>query len=140
MKSKSLKPLAFTFFTSGIWDIIAGILYMFMIGTGREIDNPDIHPFYAIFLGSFFFCFAYLQILSSLNIRRYAFNVGCLLFGRLFYTLILYYYMFSVKDFPSTYGFTGLIDGIFTLLYVIFAVRGGLGFRELFLPNTITNE
>jgi len=139
MKSKSLKPLAFTFFTSGIWDIIAGLMYMFMIGTGRKIDNPEIHPFYAFFLGSFFFCFAYLQILSSFNIRRYAFNVGCLMFGRLFYIFILYCYMFFAKGFPSTYGFTGLIDGMFTILYVVFAFRGGLGYRELFLPNTTTN-
>jgi hypothetical protein len=75
-----------------------------------------------------------------MNIRRYAFNVGCLFFGRLFYVFILYYYMFFVKDFPSIFGFTGLIDGIFTILYVVFAVRGGLGYRELFLPNTTTNE
>ncbi len=78
MKSKSLKPLAITFALGGAWDTIAGFLYIFAIGTGRAIDNPPMHPFYAVFLGSFFICFAYLQFLSSLNIKRYAFNVGCL--------------------------------------------------------------
>ena len=32
MKSKSLKPLAISFFASGIWDTIAAIQYLFVIG------------------------------------------------------------------------------------------------------------
>lgn len=135
MKDRALKPLAITFAIGGIWDTIAGFLYIFVIGTGRVIDNPTMDPFYAIFLGSFFLCFAYLQILSSFNIRRYAFNVGCLIFGRLFYVVVLYYFMLSVKCFPTTFWFTGVIDGVLTILYLVFAFRGGLNFRFLFLPK-----
>ena len=83
MKANTLKPLAVTFFASGVWDTIAGILYFFIIGTGRKISEPPVDPFYSVFLGSFFICFAYLQFLSAFNIRRYAFNVGCLIIGRL---------------------------------------------------------
>lgn len=54
MKEKYLKLLAVTFFASGVWDTVAGFLYIFCIGTGRSIDNPPMDPFYAIFLGSFF--------------------------------------------------------------------------------------
>jgi hypothetical protein len=135
MKPKSLKPLAITFAFGGIWDTIAGFLYIFTIGTGRTIDNPPMDPFYAIFLGSFFICFAYLQILSSFNIRRYAFNVGCLIFGRLFYVIVLYYFMFFVKGFPNTFWFTGVIDGVLTISYIVFAVNRGLALRQLFLPS-----
>lgn len=135
MKNDSLNPLAITFALGGIWDTIAGFLYIFVIGTGRAIDNPPIDPFYAIFLGSFFLCFAYLQILSSFNIRRYAFNVGCLIFGRLFYLVVLYYFMFFVKGFPDTFWFTGVIDGLLAVLYILFAIRGGLSLHEIFLPN-----
>lgn len=131
----ALIPLAITFAIGGIWDTIAGFLYIFVIGIGRIIDNPTIDPFYAIFLGSFFLCFAYLQILSSFNIRRYAFNVGCLIFGRLFYVIVLSAFMLFVKDFPTTFWFTGVIDGLLTILYIVFALKGGLGVRELFLPN-----
>jgi hypothetical protein len=67
MKNKSLKPLAFTFYASGIWDTIAAILYFFVIGTGRIIDNPPIDPFFAVFLGSFFLCFAWLFPRSILD-------------------------------------------------------------------------
>jgi hypothetical protein len=137
---KSLTPLAATFFFSGIWDLIAGILYLFIIGTGRAIDNPPMDSFYAIFLGSFFICFAYLQFLSAFNIKRYAFNVGCLIIGRLFYVVLLNVYMGFVKDFPSTFWFTGIIDGAFTVLYVVFALHGGLGIRDLFLPRNQTTE
>jgi hypothetical protein len=137
MKNKSLKPLAVTFFLSGIWDTVAAVLYFFVIGTGRAIDNPAIDPFFAVFLGSFFICFAYLQFLSSFNIKQYAFNVGCLIIGRSFYVIQLYVYMVFVANFPSTFWFTGIIDGLFTILYVIFAFRGGLGMRELFLPQKI---
>jgi hypothetical protein len=135
MKPKSLKPLALTFFASGIWDTIAAILYFFVIGSGRIIDNPTIDPFFAVFLGSFFICFAYLQFLSAFNIKRYAFNVGCLIIGRSFYVIQLYAYMSFVIDFPSTFWFTGIIDGLFTILYVIFALRGGLSMRDIFFPK-----
>jgi hypothetical protein len=134
MKQKPLKPLAITFFASGIWDTIAAIQYLFVIGIGRKIDNPVIDPFYAIFLGSFFICFAYLQFLSAFNIKRYVFNVGCLIIGRAFYVIQLYVFMGFVEGFPSTFWFTGIIDGAFLLLYLIFAFRGGITFRNLFLP------
>jgi hypothetical protein len=136
MKTKSLKPLVITFAIGGIWDTVAGFLYIFVIGTGRSIDNPPMDPFYAIFLGSFFLCFAYLQILSSFNIRRYAFNVGCLIFGRLFYVIVLFYFMLFVNGFPTTFWFTRVIDGVLTILYIVFALKGGLGLRDIFLPNT----
>ena len=136
MNTKSLKPLALTFALSGVWDTIAGILYIFFIGTGRTIDNPPMDSFFAIFLGSFFLCFAYIQFLSAFNIRRYAFNVGCLILGRLFYVVQLYTFMGFVKEFPSTFWFTGIIDSLFIILYIFFAVRGGLSARDLFLLKT----
>ncbi len=135
MNKKSLRPLAITFVFSGIWDTIAGIMYLFFIGTGRKIDEPPIDPFFSIFLGSFFLCFAYLQFFSSFDIKRYAFNVGCLIFGRTFYVIQLYSYMGFMKDFPRTFWFTGIIDTLFVLLYFVFAFQGGLGFRDLFLPK-----
>jgi len=140
MKTKSLKPLTLTFVASGIWDTVAAVLYFFVIGSGRIIDNPPIDSFFAVFLGSFFLCFAYLQFLSAFNIKRYAFNVGCLIIGRSFYVIQLYAYMLFVSDFPSTFWFTGIIDGLFTILYLVFAFQGGLGTRELFLPKLMVEE
>ena len=134
MNSAQLRPLAITFFLSGFWDTIAGILYIFFIGSGRLIDNPPMDSFFSIFLGSFFICFAYLQFLSARNIKRYAFNVGCLIIGRTFYVVLLYAHMICAQDFPSTFWFTGIIDGGFTILYFVFALKGGLGMRDLFLP------
>jgi hypothetical protein len=131
-----LKPLAIIFMMSGVWDSIAGGLYLFVIGSGRLIDNPPTDPFYSVFLGSFFICFAYIQFMSAQNIRRYAFNVGCLIIGRTFYVVQLYAYMMFVPDFPSTFWFTGIIDGAFTILYLILARRGGLSLRDIFLPVT----
>ncbi len=140
MNNKSLKPLATTFFISGIWDVIAGIMYLFFIGIGRKIDNPHIDPFFSIFLGSFFLCFAYLQFFSALNIKRYAFNVGCLILGRVFYVILLFSYMVFDDSFPSTFWFTGIIDSLFILLYLIFTYRGGLSLRNLFLPKIESNK
>jgi hypothetical protein len=135
MNSKRLKPLAITFFAGGVWDTVAAFLYFFVIGTGRAIDNPAIDPFYAVFLGSFFICFAYMQFLSSFNIKKYAFNVGCLIIGRSFYIIQLYIYMGFDSDFPSTFWFTGIIDGVFIFLYLVFALLGALSVRELFVPQ-----
>ena len=136
METKKLKPLAVTFAIGGIWDTIAGLLYIFIIGSGRVIDNPPIDPFYSIFLGSFFLCFAYLQILSSFNIQRFLFNVGCLILGRLFYIIVLYYFIFFVRDFPSTFWFTGLIDMVLLTFNIVFALKAGVGLRDLFLPGS----
>ncbi|MCF8381328.1 MAG: hypothetical protein K9H49_17275 [Bacteroidales bacterium] len=47
--------------------------------------------------------------------------------------------MIFVKDFPSTFWFTGIIDGLFTILYVFFAFKGGLRMKELFIPAKSTN-
>jgi hypothetical protein len=99
------------------------------------IDNPPMDSFFAIFLGSFFLCFAYIQFLSAVNIKRYAFNVGCLIFGRAFYVIQLYTFMRFVKDFPSAFWFTGIIDSVFIILYIVFAARGGLGAGDLFLTK-----
>jgi len=140
MKDRSLKQLAIVFAAGGVWDTIAAVLYFFVIGTGRGIDNPAIDPFYSVFLGSFFLCFAYLQFLSAFNIRRYAFNIGCLIIGRAFYIVQLYTYIGFVKDFPSTFWFTGIIDGVFTVLYLVLAHRSGLGLRDLFLPKIEREE
>jgi hypothetical protein len=136
METNPVKYLAFTFFVSGIWDTIAGIMYMFFIGNGRKINNPAVHPFYTIFLGSFFLCFAYLQFLSAFNIKRYILNVGCLIIGRVFYVVQLYYFIGFAEGFPTTFWLTGIIDGAFVILYVIFAFRSGFGLRDLFLPKT----
>ena len=67
---------------------------------------------------------------------RYAFNVGCLIIGRAFYVIQLSLFMRSAKAFPSTFWFTGIIDdGLFTILYLVLAIRGGLQINNLFLPQ-----
>ena len=136
-KEKELLPLAITFVLSGIWDFIAGLMYIFQIGNGRTIDQPPVHPFYAIFTGSFFFCFAYIQILSAFNIRRYLFNVGCLIIGRVFYVAVLYGYMAFDSGFPATFWFTGIIDALFVAFHLVFAVKARIKPAELFLSSAI---
>ncbi len=133
-KSKALKALAITFFSSGIWDTVAGILFIFVIGRST-VPELSIHPYYAIVLGSFFLCFAYLQFLSSFNIKRYLFNVGCLIFGRIFYVVVLLAFMTFVSHFPSAFWFTGIIDSVFVILYIVFTLMSDeVRFRDLFMP------
>ena len=132
--SKSLKALAITFFLSGVWDIIGGINYAFMIGT--VYPDPPIHRFYAIFLASFFLCFAYLQILSSFNMKRYLFIVGAIIIGRIFYVLLLYVYIWGVADFPYTFWWTGVIDLSWLILYVVItSTSADIRLKDLFLPK-----
>lgn len=131
---KAIKALAVTFALSGVWDTIAGILYLFVIGTGRSISDPPTDPFYAVFLASFFFCFAYLQFMSALDILKYLFVVGSLIIGRFLYVVILYYFIFCVDDFPGTFFFTGIVDGLFLVLYLVFSYKAGIKLKDLFLP------
>ena len=134
VNSKSLKVLAAIFFLGGIWDTIGGVIYAFMIGT--VFTEPPVHRFYAIFTASFFFCFAYLQILSAFNLRRYLFVVGCVLIGRIFYVVLLYAYIFGVAGFPATFWWTGLVDLAWSILYLVIPlISNDIRLRDLFLPK-----
>jgi len=132
--SKSLRALAITFFLSGIWDTIGGLIYAFMIGT--VFTDPPVHRFYAIFTASFFFCFAYLQILSAFNIRRYLLNIGCVIIGRIFYIILLFSYIFGFEGFPNTFWWTGVVDLIWSILYIVITLRSDeIHLKDLFLPH-----
>ena len=133
-KLKSIKPLSIAFFLSGIWDIIAGLVYLLMIGT--VFTEPPIHRFYALFIASFLFCFAYLQILSSFNIRRYLLNIGCVTLGRIFYVVLLFAYIFGLPGFPSTFWWTGIVDLLWSILYIGLALMSDeIRLKDLFLPH-----
>jgi hypothetical protein len=105
-----------------------------MIGT--VFTEPPVHRFYAIFLASFFFCFAYLQILSAFNIRRYLFIIGSVIIGRIFYVVLLYAYIFGVAGFPRDFWFTGIVDLTWSILYILIALLSDeIRLRDLFLPK-----
>jgi hypothetical protein len=137
MSERSLRPLAVAFRIGGVWDALIGFACIFVIGTGRLIDQPPhLDPFYAVFLGSFFLCFAYLQILSAVNIRRYAFNVGCIIFGRMFYVIQLIAFTALGESLPSPFWLGAIIDTAIVVAYVSLAIRGGLRIHDLFLPQS----
>ena len=101
-----------------------------MIGT--IYTEPPIHRFYSIFLASFFFCFAYLQILSAFNMQRYLFIVGCIFIGRIFYVVLLYVYIFGVAGFPNTFWLTGIVDLFWSILYLtITLISDDIRIRDL---------
>jgi hypothetical protein len=132
--SKSLRVLTIIFFLSGIWDLIAGFVYAFLIGT--VFTDPPVHRFYALFLASFFFCFAYLQILSSFNMQHYLFIIGAVLIGRILYIALLYAYIFGVPGFPSTFWWTGIVDSSWSILYIMITLLSDdIHLKDLFLPK-----
>jgi len=133
-KSKSLRALAIVFLVSGIWDAIGGLIYSFMVGT--VFTEPPVQRFYAIFIASFLFCFAYLQILSAFNIRRYLLNIGCVIIGRIFYVILLYAYVFGVVGFPGTFWWTGIVDLSWSVLYIMLTLMSNeIRLKDLFVPR-----
>lgn len=135
VKLKPLKVLAVLFFVSGLYDAYGGFYYSFLVGMERSVNNPPAHSFYAIFIASFLFCFAYLQLLSAFNIRRYLIIVGAVIIGRVFYVILLFSYMAFVEEFPSTFLSTGLLDLVWPILYIVLAlVSDEVRFRDLFVP------
>jgi hypothetical protein len=134
--SKSLKVLAIVFFASGIFDMFGGFYFSFFVGTARSITNPPTHPFYAILIALFLFCLAYLQCMSAFNIRRYIFNVGVVIISRVFYAVLFFVYLLSVKDFPTTFLPTAIVDLLWTILYIVLTLSSDeVRFRDLFLPK-----
>ncbi|HTY53543.1 MAG TPA: hypothetical protein VMB35_10180 [Methanomicrobiales archaeon] len=130
---KSLRPLAVVFFLSGIWDLFATVVYAFLIGT--VFMEPPVDRFYALFIASFLFSFAYLQILSSFNIRRYLLVIGGVFIGRILYVVLLLGYILTIPGFPATFWWTGVIDLLWSVLYLGIAWRSPeIHVRDLFLP------
>ena len=117
-----------------MWDTFGGFVYAFMIGA--VFTEPPVHRFYAIFIATFFFCFAYLQILSAFNIRRYLFIIGCVFIGRILYVVLLYAYIFGVAVFPSTFWWTGVVDLSWSILYIVITlISDEVRLKDLFLPT-----
>ena len=134
-KSKSTKALAVAFFASGMFDLGGGFYYLFLVGIDRSIDSPPTHPFYAILIASFLFCLAYLQLLSAFNIRRYFLIIGAVIISRVFYAVLLFAYLFSVPDFPTTFLPTAILDLAWTMIYIVLTlISDQVRFRDLFLP------
>jgi len=134
--SKSLKALAIVFFVSGLYDTFGGFYYIFLVGIGKSINNPPTHQFYAFFITSFLFCFAYLQFMAAFNIRRYLFNVGVVMIGRVFYVVLLFGYILLVDDFPKTFLPTAIIDSLWTILYIALTLLSDeVHFKDLFIPK-----
>ncbi len=131
-KLKSLKPLAAVFFAGGIWDLFAALVYTFLIGT--VYTDPSIHRFYAFFIASFLLSFAFLQLLSAFNIRRYLLVIGGITLGRFLYVLLLFSYILGVPGFPATFWWTGVIDLLLAVLNIGIAKYCGIRIRDLFLP------
>ncbi len=132
---KSTKALAIAFFASGIFDIGGGFYFSFLVGIGRSIESPPTHPFYAILIASFLFCLAYLQLLSAFNIRRYLLIIGAVIISRIFYAVLLFAYMFSVTDFPTTFLPTAILDLVWIIIYIVLTlISDQVRFRDLFLP------
>ena len=134
-KLKSTQALAIVFFASGIYDLGGGFYYSFLVGTNRSIESPPTHPFYAIFIASFLFCFAYLQFLSAFNIRRYLLIIGSVIIGRIFYVVLLFVYVLFAADFPTTFLPTAILDLVWTIIYIVLAlISDQVRFRDLYLP------
>jgi hypothetical protein len=106
------------------------------VRTERSVDSPPTHPFYAVFIASFLFSFAYLQLFSAFNIRRYLFNVGVVIFGRLFYVILSFAYILLVPGFPRTFLPTGVIDLGWSVLYIVLAlISSEVRFKDLFVST-----
>jgi len=134
--SKSLKALAIVFFVSGLYDTFGGFYYLLLVGIDKSINNPPTHQFYALFIVSFLFCFAYLQLMSAFNIRRYLINVGVVILGRVFYVVLLFAYILLVDDFPRTFLPTAIVDSLWTILYIVLTLLSDdVRFKDLFLPK-----
>lgn len=134
MLSTSEKPLAVAVLLSGIWDLIAMFVYAFLIGT--VFTQPPVDRFYALFIASFLFCFAYLLILAAFNIRQYLLIIGGVTIGRVLYVVLLYAHILFVPGFPATFWWTGIIDLLWAVLYIVLAARSSeIRVRDLFLPR-----
>jgi hypothetical protein len=135
-KLKSTKTLAMVVFVSGMFDLAGGFYYAFLVGIGRSIESPPTHPFYAILIGSFLCCLAYLQLLSAFNIRRYLFIIGAVMISRIFYAVLLFAYLVFVPDFPTTFLPTAILDLTWAMIYIVLSVISDeIRFKDLFIPK-----
>ena len=73
---KSISGLKTVLMVSGVFDLFGGIYFTLLVGGDRSITDPPTHPFYAILIGMFLLCFAYLQFMTAIQIERCLSNIG----------------------------------------------------------------
>jgi hypothetical protein len=135
-KLKSLKTLSQVIFASAIFDIVGGIYFMVLVGESRTITTPATHNFYAILLGMFLLCFAYLQILIAQDIRRYFKLIGAALLSRVSYVVLFSYYFINVEEGMVTFLPTAIADALWVILIVtLVAFNNEFSFKDLILKR-----
>ena len=136
---KNLNPLrilSIVFVVTGLYDLSGVLLYAVSIGTGMNTIYPETNPFYALFIGSFLLCFAFLQFMSAFNIKRYLIIVGVVFIGRILYAVILLFLILLAEEFPTSIWWTGIIDTFWAMLYLILVgISKEVGIKNLFIPD-----
>jgi len=135
-KLKSMRVFTNVVFFSATFDLFGGVYFTVFVGSNRTITNPPTHPFYAMLIGTFLICFAYLQFMSAFNIKRYLVNIGTVIISRVFYGFLFLYFFLFVKDFPPTFLLTAIADIIWVIFYIcLVQLSDEIRFRDLFFPE-----
>lgn len=135
-KLKSTKFFRNIILSSAAFDLFGSIYFITLVGSNRIITNPPTHSFYAILIGTFLLCFAYVQFITAFDIKRYLVNIGVVLISRFFYGFLFLCFFLFEKDFPLTFLPTAIIDLIWIILYIFLAhFSSEFRFRDFFFPE-----
>jgi len=135
-RQRTLRILRITLLLGGIWNLSGCVFYSVLIGRQPPFQNPPIHPFYALFIGSFLLSLAYLQFASARHIERSLANIGPVVLARLLYAGLLWGHMLGTSTFPKNFFWTGLGDALWSCWCILVPlVSKGLPLREIFWPS-----
>ena len=117
-----------------VWDLTGGFVFLVVHGILQIQPKPPIYPFYAIIIGLFLVMLAYLQLISSVDVKRYALLVGVVISLRVLYASGVILFSLMVESLPSQFFLTAMVDTIFVGLLLFAAKKGEIPPRGLFSP------
>ncbi len=133
---KSIKTLKNVVIANGIFDLIGGLYFILLVGAEKSITNPPTHPFYAMLIGTFLLAFAYLELMSARNIKKYLLNIGVVLLSRIFYVVLFFGMLIVETDFPTTFMPTAIADMMWAILIILLTILSDqISLKDLFLPT-----
>jgi len=137
-KLTSLKTLSSVIFGSAIFDLFGGFYFILLVGVGKQIADPPTHTFFAVLLGTFLICFAYLQFMTARNIKRYFVCIGVALLSRIFYVFLFAYYYLVAQVNLTAFLPTAIADFLWVILIVVLvALNREVSLKELYVPKGI---
>ena len=104
-----------------LWDLIGGLIFLVLHGILQKPLTPSIYPFYSIVIGFFLLMLAYIQLITSADIKSYSSNIGVVISLRVSFVITVLLYTVFSELLPMQFFVIAIVDSILVCLLMFFS-------------------